>query len=234
MGDLTLQHLAALRPGRILVANRNPERAGAAAARWGGQAVPFERLNQALIDADIVVGTTASDEPIVAYEQFARVQRARRYRLALILDIAVPRDFDPRIGELNQVLLRNVDDLTEQVERNREGRRRGIDPAQAIIEQETAECLAALRHRRSAGTLLRQLGAYADEVRGRELDRLYAACPDLSDAQREAIAHFAQRLQNQYLHHPRSALRSASAADEPGEHHSLLSAVRHLFGLGDG
>jgi glutamyl-tRNA reductase len=234
MGDLTLQHLAALRPGRILVVNRNPRRAEDAAARWGGQAVALERLNQALIDADLVISTTASEEPVVSYDQYARVQHARRFRLALILDIAVPRDFDPRIGELDQVLLYNVDDLQAQVERNREGRQRAVDPAQAIIERETAACLTAVRHRRSAGTLLKQLGEYADTVRGRELERLYASLPDLSEAQREAIAHFAQRLQNQYLHHPRTALRSASTAPEPGHHHSLLNAVRHLFGLGSG
>jgi glutamyl-tRNA reductase len=234
MGDLTLQHLSDLKPGRILIVNRNLPRAEEAARRWGGQAVPFERLNQALTDADLVISTTASEEPIVVYDQYARVQRARRHRLALILDIAVPRDFDPKIGELDQVLLYNVDDLRAQVERNREGRRKGIDPAQAIIERETAACLAAIHHRRSAGTLLKQLGEYADSVRGRELERLYAACPDLSDAQREAIAHFAQRLQNQYLHHPRSALRTASAGPEPEHHHSLLNAVRHLFGLGEG
>ena len=94
MGDLTLQHLKALHPGRILVTNRSPERAEAAAARWGGQAVPFDRLDLALIEADLVISTTAADEPIVTFDQYARVQRARRNRLALILDIAIPRDFD--------------------------------------------------------------------------------------------------------------------------------------------
>ncbi len=68
MGDLTLQHLAALRPGSILVTNRNPERAQAAAARWNGRAVPWEQLEQALIEADVVVSTTAADRPIVDVE----------------------------------------------------------------------------------------------------------------------------------------------------------------------
>ena len=75
MGDLTLQHLAALRPGRILVTNRSPERAEAAAARWRGRAVPFEQLGQALIEADLVVSTTAAEEPIVDRRPYARVQR---------------------------------------------------------------------------------------------------------------------------------------------------------------
>jgi glutamyl-tRNA reductase len=234
MADLTLRHLVALRPGQIAVVNRNHDRAVAAAGRWGGHAVPFEQLGKALIEADVVVSTTAADEPIVSYETYARVQRARRNRLALILDIAVPRDFDERVGTLDQVLLYNVDDLRAQVERNLQGRRKGIDPAQALIERETAACLAALRHNRQAGALLRQLGDHAEALRRRELEKLFAARPGLGEADREAIAHMALRLQNQFLHHPRSALRTAAAEPGPAEHpHPLLAAVRHLFGLAE-
>ena len=76
MGETTLQHLKGLSPGTILVTNRSPERAEAAAARWGGRAVPFDRLGQALIEADLVISTTAASEPIVTLEQYQRVQRA--------------------------------------------------------------------------------------------------------------------------------------------------------------
>jgi glutamyl-tRNA reductase len=233
MGDLTLQHLTALNPGRILVTNRDPERATAAAERWGGQSVPFERLYQALIEADLVVSTTAAPEPIVTLEPYKRVQRARRNRHALILDIAVPRDFDPKIGALEQVYLYNVDDLRAQAEQNRRGREKGIGLALSIIERETESCLSGLRHQRRAGALLRQLGDYADQVRERELERFFAAQPELTPDQREAVVHLVRRIQNQHLHHPRAALRSA--ANEPAEEHPhpLLSAVRHLFGLAD-
>jgi glutamyl-tRNA reductase len=236
MADLTLRHLVELGPGRILVTNRSVERAEAAAARWNGRAVPFETLGQALVEADLVVSTTASTEPVVSRALYERVQRSRRYRLALILDIAIPRDFDPAVGELDQVLLYNVDDLRAQVERNLEGRRAGIEPAQALVEREAAACLAALRHRSQAGALLRQLGDYADTVRLRELDRLFVLCPELTEVERETITRFAQRLQNQYLHHPRAALRQAAAPEAAGSttaphSHSVIDAVRHLFGL---
>lgn len=238
MAEVTLQHLSALRPGRIVVSNRNLDRARETATRYGGEAAPFEQLGQVLIAADLVVSTTASEDPIVTYEMYERVQRARRNRLSLILDIAVPRDFDDRIGGLSQVLLYNVDDLKAQVEQNLEGRRKGIDPAQAIIEFETAACLAALKHRRHAGAVLKELGAHADQVRCRELDKLYLLCPELSEAQRAAVAQFALRLQNQFLHHPRAALRSATTADPqqpegaPAQEPTLVETVRHLFGLG--
>jgi glutamyl-tRNA reductase len=233
MGDLTLQHLKTLQPGRILVTNRSPAKAEAVAARFGGEAVPWENLNLALIEADVVVSTTAADEPVVGYDQYVRVQRARRNRLVLILDIAIPRDFDPKVGALDRVMLYNVDDLRAQTDENRRQRQKRVDPALVIIEAETAACYAALRHQKYAGTVLRQLGDQADAVRRRELEALYAACPDLTDAQREAVAHMARRLQNQLLHHPRAALRSA-AAESPLDHpHPLLNAVRHLFGLAE-
>ncbi len=233
MGDLTLQHLKTLNPGRIMVANRGAERAEAAASRWGGTVLPWDRLYQGLIDADLVVSTTASEEPIVTLEQYRRVQRARRNRLALILDIAIPRDFDPRVGELEQVALYNVDDLRAQAESNRARRQKGIDPARAIIERETAACLALLRHRKHAGSVLRQLGDRADAIRVRELDALFATQTELSTEQRQAIEHMSRRLQNQLLHHPRAALRTAAEAAEREHPHTLLNAVRHLFGLAE-
>jgi glutamyl-tRNA reductase len=233
MGDLTLRHLSGLRPGRVLVTNRSPERAAAVAARWGGQAVAFGDLERALTQADLVVSTTAAEEPIVTLAQYERVQRARRHRLSLILDIAVPRDFDERIAGLDQVWLYNVDDLQAQASRNREGRLSRVEAAAELVRSEVAACLSDLRHKRHAGTLLRQLGDHADSVRHRELDRLFARCPELTEAQRAEVVHLLHRFQNQLLHHPRAALRSATEST-PEQAHSLLSAVRHLFGLRDG
>jgi glutamyl-tRNA reductase len=235
MGELTLRHLKGLNPGKILVTNRDPCRAQAVAAHWSGQAVPFEQLGQALIEADLVISTTAASQPIVTLDQYVRVQRARRNRLALILDIAIPRDFDPRIGDLDQVTLYHVDDLRAQANENRLQRQKGIDPALIIIEQETAACYARLHHQRDAGMLLQQLGNHADEVRQRELSSLFASRPQLTDEDRAAITHMAARLQNQFLHHPRAAVRSAvtEAQSHHNHPHPVLDFVRHIFGLAD-
>jgi glutamyl-tRNA reductase len=248
MGDLTLRHLEALKPGRILITNRNSEKAEAAANRWGGEAAPFEVLNQHLIAADLIISTTAAAEPIVTYKDFERVQRARRNRLALILDIAIPRDFDPKIGDLDQVMLYNVDDLRAQAEQNRLRRQKGVDPALVIIEKETAACFAHLRHQQDIGAVLRQLDSQVDACRRRELDALFASRPNFSEEDREAIERMALRIQNQFLHRPRAAVRSAAAdaataaervrgplPHDQHQHnaHPLLNAVRHLFGLAD-
>ena len=129
--------------------------------------------------------------------------------------------------------LYHIDDLRAQAERNRKGRQKGVDPALAIIERETAACLASLQIKRSAGAVLRQLGTHADAVRQRELEALFAALPHLAASDREAIAHTICRVQNQILHHPRAALRSAAAEPSHEHPHTLLNAFRHLFGLAD-
>ena len=235
MADLTLRHLAPLRPGRILVTNRSPDRAEVAAAFWGGRAIPFDQLDDALAAADLVVSTTASAAPIVSFDRYARALKARKYRLSLILDIAVPRDFDPKINTLETANLYSVDDLQAQADANLKGRLRAVEAASAIIVEETASCAEAIRHRRHAGAILRQLGDYSDAVRLRELDRLYAALPHLTDLDRKAIALTLHRFQNQLLHHPRAALRTASSAPPPDDPEpSLIDAVRRLFGLGNG
>jgi glutamyl-tRNA reductase len=235
MAELTLRHVTELHPGEILVTNRDTQRAFAAAARWNGRVLPFERLGEALIEADLVISTTAAAEPIVTLEAYIQIQRARKNRLSLILDIAVPRDFDPRIGQLDQVTLYHVDDLRAQAEQNRLQRQKGIDPALAIIERETADCYAQLRHQQDAGLLLEQLGNHAEQIRQRELSALFSSRPHLSDADRAAIAHMAMRLQNQYFHHPRAAVRSAVTASQHDhtERHRVLTFIRHLFGLGE-
>ena len=233
MAELALTHLMGLKPGRVVVVNRSLARGQQLAEQFGGIALGYDQLSQALVDADVVVSTTASAEPIMKKDVYARIQKARRYRLALILDIALPRDFDDRIGQLNQVMLYNVDDLKSQVERNMAQRRGGLNAAQNLIETETANCLAALRHQRHASSVLKNLGDHADQIREVELEALFSKLSNVSEKDRKAIELMAHRLQNQLLHEPRAALRSN--AKSPNEMQlSLPAAVGHLFGLGQG
>lgn len=233
MAELALRHMMGLKPGRVIVVNRSFERGRQLADQFGGEAWEFSELNQGLIEADLIVSTTASPNMIVDLETFARVQRARKYRLALILDIAIPRDFDERIGQLDQVMLYNVDDLKTQVERNMAQRRGGLNAANLLIETETAACMAALRHQKHASNVLKQLGEHADRIRESELKSLFDRIPGLSEKERREVERMAHRLQNQLLHEPRAALRS-SAKSQDNAQWSLPSAVGHLFGLGGG
>ena len=233
MAELTLTHLIGLKPGRVMVVNRSIERGRELAGQFGGTALPMEQLNQTLIEADLVVSTTASAQPIMNLETYSRIQRSRKYRLTLILDIAMPRDFDDRIGQLEQVMLYNVDDLKEQVERNLAQRRGGLGAANRLIELEIAACLAALRHRKHAANVLKELGEHADRIREQELSDLFERLSDMKPEHRQAIERMAFRLQNQLLHEPRAALRANAGASED-KSFSLPAAVGHLFGLSHG
>ena len=233
MAELALTHLMGLKPGRVMVINRSLPRAQQLAEQFDGIAYGYDQLNQALIEADLVVSTTASAEPIIKKEVYARIQKARRYRLALILDIALPRDFDDRIGQLDQVMLYNVDDLKSQVERNMAQRRGGLNAAQLLIETETANCLSAIRHQRHASSVLKSLGDHADQIRESELEIMFSKMTNISDKDRKAIELMAHRLQNQILHEPRAALRSNAKTPDQMQM-SLPAAVGHLFGLGKG
>src|SRR5262249_30694162 len=128
MGELTLRHLRSLRPRRILVTNRSPEKARDVAARCRGEAVPWEGLDEALARADIVVSTTGAPEVVVTRERWKRVL-PRRAGPAVILDIAVPRDFDPAIHDGEWAFLFNIDDLQKIREDTLARRRQHVGPA---------------------------------------------------------------------------------------------------------
>src|SRR5690606_33273418 len=123
---------------RIHVINRSPERALELAGEWSGVAVPWERLWEALAAADMVIGATGAAEAIVSAEQFARVVAPlRQQRPLFILDLAVPRNFEPEIGEQLGVYLYSLDDLAVACERNREARAAELPAAEQIILAET-------------------------------------------------------------------------------------------------
>jgi glutamyl-tRNA reductase len=230
MGELTLEHLCELRPGRILVTNRSPEKAAEVAARWHGQPVPLQRLEDWLAEADLVLSTTGSPQPLVRREQFAVVMERRGNRPVFIIDIAVPRDFAPDVGDLENVYLYNIDDLRRECDKNLRAREREMINARAIIERETASFLADLVHQRHAGPVITQLRREWDARREAELARLFAQRPDLSAEDRAAIVRSFERFQNQLLHRPAAALRSAAA--NGSHHHGLLDALKRLFHIG--
>lgn len=233
MAELTLQHLKPLGPGRIVIANRSADRARETAMRWDGEARTFDQLQEALVEADLVISTTASEHPIVTKARYAEVQRRRKHRLALILDIAIPRDFEDGVGDLDQVWLYNVDDLQAQADRNRRSRKRCVDQAQAIIDHETEVILRKIHHQHHAGVVIRNLTDYLDEVFQREQDWLLTKNPDLQD-NREQIQHMLHRIKNKILHEPRIALRAAADSPESeSDARQLLKALQHLFKLDD-
>ena len=227
MAELALVHLQELRPGRLLVVNRGAERAAELAAKFGGETRPFADLVGALADADVVVSGTGAEAAIMTDAAFAEVHRRRRGRHMAIVDIAVPRDFDPAIGVRDNVFLWNIDQLEHVRTRTLLRRQKAVLAAEKILDEETAGLHEALRAQRG-GAALAELDRMLQEVADAELAWLWPQLNGIPDGDREKIKTFAHRLRNKFLHPPRAALREEAKRGDPS---ALLAALRKLFRL---
>ncbi|HEV3146878.1 MAG TPA: glutamyl-tRNA reductase [Gemmataceae bacterium] len=228
MGGLTLRHLKALRPRQILVTNRSPDKAEAMAAECAGTAILWAKLDQALAQADIILSTTGATEPIVTLYRWNSVLAQRSSGTAVILDIAVPRDFDPRIHDGDRTCLFNIDDLKRIQQQTLADRRAHIGPAEAIVEQEQAKFLKDWTRRRN-GPIIARLTQDVDQKR-REvvrqlLDKLNGRLTEEDKRYLEKAFHL---FQSRILHGPITALDEAA---HEGQGHTLLEALRKLFRL---
>jgi glutamyl-tRNA reductase len=229
MGELTLRHLRQLHPRRILVTNRSPEKAEAMAVPCGGLAVPWDKLEDALAQADIVLSTTGAPEPIVTRRRYDEIMARRTGGTVVILDIAVPRDFDPRIHDGDRTCLFNIDDLQRIREQTLQDRRRHVAPAEAIVEQEAAKFIRDWARRRN-GPIIARLTQDLDAKRQViEQELLRRINGQITDADRKYIQGALRLFQSQMLHGPISALAEESRAQH-GDH-TLLEALRKLFRL---
>ena len=231
MGELTLKHLKELKPRRILVTNRSPEKAQSVAKGCGGEAVPWERLDDVLARADIVLSTTGAPEPIVSLERYEKIAARRDGGTVVILDIAVPRDFDPRIHDGDRTCLFNIDDLKRIRDATLADRMKHVTPAEGIVEEETKKFMKVWASKRN-NTVIGQLRQDVEAKREAIIKQLFAKLDGkLSEADREKIEGAFHLLTNQILHGPMAALRDESHAEPSAGHHTLLEAIRKLFRL---
>ena len=229
MAEETIRYLRDEGTRQIMVVNRSQLRAEELAARWQGQAVLWDQLDRALAEADLVVSTTGSSEPIVSAAHFAEIAKARGQRPIFILDLALPRDFDPEINRRPEVYLYSIDDLREACERNRKARDKQLPAAQRIVEQETLEFMGELHHR-ATGPVIRRLRQGWQKPKEDELRRLFHKLPELDERQQGEIRQSFERLINKLLHPPLESLRDESRNGIPS---TLLEALARLFQLKD-
>ena len=229
MAHETLRYLREAGARDIVIVNRSAARAEDLGARLGARAGRFDRLVDELVAADLVVSTTGATVPVVTPELFASAEPRRKGRPLLVLDLAMPRDFDPRIGERPGVWLYSIDDLGAACDANRKARQRELPGAMAIIDEETRRFMGDLHHRSSA-PVIERLRAEWTGTGEAELDRLFRRLPDLDDASRAEIRQAFERYSAKLLHLPMTSLRQESHSGPP---HGLLDALRRLFALED-
>jgi glutamyl-tRNA reductase len=226
MIELALEAFRAQGLGAIRVANRTPARAAALAARFSASAHGLEELPQLLARSDVVLTCIGADAPLITAELVRGVLRSRRQRPIFAIDIGVPRNIDPAVNELDDVYLYDLDDLAGVAEANVAQRRRELERAEVIVEEEQQRFegwLTAL----SAVPTIRALRARAEAVRERELERGLAGL-QLDDRERDAVEALTRAIVNKILHPPISRLRAELDREEGLAH---LEAARALFDL---
>jgi glutamyl-tRNA reductase len=210
---LTARHFTAAGVKRTVIANRTLGRAQALAAEIKGYAVDLNSIDKELVDADIVISCTASPEPIITKQSAAAAVRARRHRPIFMVDLAVPRDIDPTVAELEDIYLFSIDDLQQLVDENRQQREIAAGSARLLLAEEVARFLAESRAH-DAGPSIRALRHQADAIRLQSVEqaRRMLAAGNSAD---QVIDYLAHTLTNRLLHSPTQALRRAAESADP-------------------
>ena len=228
MARLTLKSLAELKPGKLLVTNRSPEKAAEVARLWSGTAIGWDELDAALVKSDIVLSTTGAATPIMPRARYRDKVAPKRSTPQVVLDIAVPRDFDPAIHDGERVFLFNIDDLARVREETLGTRRQHLAPAEQLVEV-AVRGFADDWNRRQHGPVIGQLTAEVDKLRREVYGQLLPRLGDrLTDADRKQIDGAFRLFQNKLLHGPIAALSEAS---RDGGGSALPEILKKLFRL---
>ncbi|MBF0623312.1 MAG: glutamyl-tRNA reductase [Magnetococcales bacterium] len=229
MCELAARHLVDNGVGQVLVTNRTFARAEILARAFSGHAFPLDQLGEILDRSDVVISSTGSTTYLVDAPMVRAALKRRRQRPIFFIDIAVPRDLDPRIAELDSAFLYNMDDLNHLVAENRKERDNASEAANHIIEAETANFLQWLGTLKAVPTIV-ALRHRMEMERDRELERLLGSWPELGPTERERIREGFRRLVNKLFYTPATQLR-VLAIRRDGD--LYLDAVHRLFDLDD-
>lgn len=222
--ELVARHLHEAGVRRLIVANRTRERAQGIASVMGGRAMALSDIPDVLAEADMVISSTAAPLPIVGKGVMERALKKRRHRPVFMVDIAVPRDIEPEVGELEDVFLYTVDDLQEVIEENRRHRQVAADQAESLIEQGVNQWQHE-RRIRDGGHLIRAYRAHGEALRDESREQALARLARGEDPV-AVIDRLAHQLTNRLMHQPTQAIREAASEQE---HQVLASAPRLLM-----
>jgi len=227
MGELVVEALRARGVRQIAVLNRTNRRAVELAERWGGQALSFDHLTQAIHTADIVIATTGAEHAVIGPEMVREAMVGRLDRPLILIDIAMPRDVHPDVREIPGAHLYNLDQLHAYLEGAVAERQNEVPRVEAIVTEEVAAFTEWLRGV-DILPVIADLRVKAERIRQRELQRALRYLPDLDPQTHQHIVHLSESLVNKLLHEPTQHLRLEAGNGHATEYAQM---VRHLFGL---
>ena len=227
MSVLALQHLQSHGVKLILVTNRSFQKAAELAEQIKGRAIPFENLTDCLAESDIVISSTGSPTFIVKKDHVQRAMSLRRNRPIFFIDIALPRDIDPQINQLDNIFLYDIDDLHSVAEKNRQKRAKEAEKAEEIISHESELFWNKLKAADIAPTI-REIQQHIDQLRAHEIELTLKKMGPLSEEQKDALNQLTTSLTSKIVQNSYSELRQLANQPDGLE---KIELIRKLFRL---
>lgn len=230
MAESAARHLRRAGVSDILVTNRTRSRADLLAEEFQGQVAPYEEFLNVLPEVDIVLASSSAPHYILTREQMRGVIGRRRNRPMFLIDIAVPRNIEPSVNQLDNVFLYDIDDLDRVVKSNLQARQNVAEQAEEIIAEEVERMVLRLKTREVTPTII-SLQEQLEQLRAAEIERARGKLGALTPQQEEAIEALTRGIINKIAHGPITEMRR-KASDPDGIH--LMNTIRKLFRLGEG
>jgi len=228
MAELSAQHLSSHGIFKILVASRTLENAQKLAQTFQGKAIPLDSLAKAMTDVDILISSMAAPDYILNAETIREIMRARKQKPVFIIDMAVPRNIDPAVNNLENVYLYDMDDLQTVLETNLAERKKELKKATVIVQEEVKDFLSWLNTLDLVPTIV-SLRDRAEQIRSQEINKALAMLKtSLSDKERQTIEAMSKAIVNKMLHDPINQLKEA---EKRGDEARLVDALHRLFCL---
>lgn len=223
--ELVAQHLANQGVNKIIVANRTVERAQSLASKFDAEAIALSDMPERLVEADIIIASTASQLPILGKGAVERALKQRKHRPMFMVDIAVPRDIEPEVSELDDVYLYTVDDLQEVIEEGRQSREEAAVQAEDIIVNQVEHFMGWLRSLQGIDTIR----AYREQAEAKRDEQVATAQKQLAAGKdpEQVMNELARTLTNKLIHEPSAQLNQAAHSGRK----EILATARELFNL---
>ncbi|MGD8360950.1 MAG: glutamyl-tRNA reductase [Gemmatimonadota bacterium] len=224
-GALAARHFSDAQPRALTVVNRTFEKARELASDLGGRAVPWEEMDDALVDARVVVAATGAQEPILDQTRMERVLKRSGRGPKVLVDISNPRNIHPEVGDLDRIFLYDLDALESIAEQNRVRRRKEIPKVEGIVAEEVDRFLAWYDSLEMV-PVIRALRGRFEEIAGKEMQK---QSKNFHPSDREALRAYTRALLNKLLHQPTTRIRNVEPTSTHGLH--KLVAIQELFEL---
>ena len=227
MCELAARYLVSGGVEKIMVTNRTYGRAVSLAQEFRGEAIPFEEMGMGLKKTDIVLSATNSPQYLIGHDQITKVMKDRRQKPIFFIDIADPRDIEPKVGNIENVYLYNIDDLQKVANENIKDRQKEAQRAEAIVQDEVMKFVNWYRSLDVTPTIV-ALRKKFEDIRKKELEKTLSLHPDLSEKEKRSLEALTSAIINKILHTPITLLKQTN---EEAMADLYLDALHALFGL---